>query len=143
MPQIFEKSFDCELPYYICTYHPGKTLIDFKRKNYQFSREEGVYFINSLIDTLEYLHLKRRTHCDLHAQNILISKNVFSEGILLIDFGSGHRASDSSPSTYERGFPAFKNEVGQSRLREKYLEKELRKILKSQISRHWEMIWRF
>jgi len=119
LPQIFEKDLDASLPYYVCTFHHGKTLIKFKELGHQFSREEGIYVVSSLIDVLEYLHQHGRTHCDLHAENLLISDKVFAEGILLIDFGSGHRESEASPDTPERGFLPFKNERGQARFRER------------------------
>jgi serine/threonine protein kinase len=119
LPQVFAEQLDGQLPFYICTYHPGKTLVRFKQAGHSFSREEGIYIISSLIDVLQYLHAHDRTHCDLHAENILISESVFAEGVLLIDFGSGHRATETSPDTEERGFLAFKNGRGQARFRDK------------------------
>ena len=119
LPQIFDKTLDGPLPYYVCTFHHGKTLLKLKELGHQFSREEGICVVSSLIDVLEYLHEHGRTHCDLHADNLLISNKVFAEGILLIDFGSGHRDSDPQAETPERGFLPFKNEKGQARFRER------------------------
>jgi HD superfamily phosphohydrolase len=56
-------------------------------------------------------------HCDLHNDNILISQRIFAEGILIIDFGSGHRVSDERPETPDRGNPLFKNLRGQKQHR--------------------------
>ncbi len=109
LPSIYDYNLKSELPYYICNYHAGETFIDFKNKGETLTRDEAIYVITSLIDTLEYLHQKGRTHCDLHQDNILISKNVFAEGILVIDFGSGHRQSDSDDNTPDRGYYGFKS----------------------------------
>lgn len=73
------------------------------------SRDEAIYVILSLIDTLEHLHTHGRSHCDLHQNNILIGEKVFAEGILVIDFGSGHRQSDSDLETPDRGHLGFKS----------------------------------
>jgi len=121
LPQIFDKNLDATLHYYGCTFHQGETLVKFKQRGHQFLREEGIYVVSSLIDVLEYLHNHGRTHCDLHAENLLISDKVFAEGILLIDFGSGHRESASPDDTPERGFLPFKNEKGQAGFRERRL----------------------
>lgn len=112
LPKIYKSNINSDLPFYVCTYHPGKTFIDFKKSGYRFAREEAVLIITSLIDALEYIHKSGRTHCDLHQQNILISEDVFAEGILIIDFGSGHRESDDALNTPDRGHWALKSAGG-------------------------------
>ena len=86
-----------------------------ERKKLKLS--EAICVIASLIDVLEYLHTEGRTHCDLQNDNILISEKVFAEGILIIDFGSGHRDSSSSSETPDRGHAGFKNIAGQQQHR--------------------------
>src|SRR5439155_1137468 len=56
-----------------------------------------------LISVLQYLHEKGRTHNDLHLQNILVGPSILNNGLMLIDFGSGHRESESSDDTEARG----------------------------------------
>ena len=94
MPTVYEANFEAELPYYVCTYHPGKTWNTFRKENKKLKAEEAYFVIYSLIDAFEYLHKMNRSHCDAHEDNILIRERVFGEGILIIDFGSGHRGSD-------------------------------------------------
>jgi HD superfamily phosphohydrolase len=60
------------------------------------------------MDTLEYLHANGRTHCDLHADNLLVGPNIFADGLLIIDLGCGHRQSASRPTTVDRGPLALK-----------------------------------
>jgi uncharacterized protein len=89
--------------FYICTFHPGRTFDEFRQKGMRLPQIESVFVIRSLMDTLRYLHDKGRHHCDLHSRNVLISQEVFQHGIMIIDFGSGHRESDSSLHTELRG----------------------------------------
>jgi HD superfamily phosphohydrolase len=115
LPTIYESNVECELPYYICTFHPGETWNKFRRAKKTLRTEEAHFVIYSLIDAFQYLHQMGRTHCDAHEDNILISEHVFAEGILIIDFGSGHRESDPSPETPDRGHAGFKDLEGQIR----------------------------
>jgi HD superfamily phosphohydrolase len=109
LPAIYDKLFTGSLPYYICTYHPGMTLKDFRASAKTLRLNEALFVIGSLIDVLEYIHKEGRTHCDLHLENIMISERVLAEGLMIIDFGSGHRDSDSDLVTPDKGFPAFKS----------------------------------
>jgi hypothetical protein len=79
------------------------------------------FVIEQLIDALRYLHEHGRTHCDFHQHNILIHEDVFTHGILIIDFGSGHRESDSSAATAERGDFRYKPPEAQARYRNQVL----------------------
>ena len=112
LPQVFFADFDCELPYYICTYHPGKTFKQFASLGKTIRFDEASVVIQSLIDVLSYLHKHNRQHDDLHANNVLIGEDTIREGILLIDFGSGHRLSDPDPETTNRGHGSFKDTRG-------------------------------
>lgn len=62
-----------------------------------------------IIDTFMYIHKHGRTHCDAHQDNILIGDDIFAQGLMLIDFGSGHRESDDNAYTTDRGNLAFKD----------------------------------
>jgi HD superfamily phosphohydrolase len=115
LPKIYESDLKADQPYYICTYHPGQTLAQFRRLGKLLRQEEAYFVIYTLIDTFEYLHQQRRMHCDAHADNILISERVFGEGIMIIDFGSGHRGSAPEEKTPDRGHLGFKPIVGQAR----------------------------
>lgn len=115
LPTIYEHNLDGALPYYVCTYHPGSTLEDLRKSNVRLKLDEAVFVIASLIDVLEYVHSRGRTHCDLHQENILLSPRVFAEGLMIIDFGSGHRESDSGDVTPDRGFPDVKGTKGLAR----------------------------
>jgi serine/threonine protein kinase len=108
LPAIYESNVDGELPYYVSTFHPGGTWNKFRKEDKRLRTEEAYYVIHSLIDAFQYLHERGRTHCDAHEDNILISEHVFADGILIIDFGSGHRESDPSPETPDRGHAGFK-----------------------------------
>jgi hypothetical protein len=66
------------------------------------------YLLFFLISAFEYLHSKGRSHCDAHQDNVLVSDDVFAHGIMLIDFGSGHRQSDSDQLTIDAGHLGFK-----------------------------------
>src|SRR4051812_43638526 len=37
IPQIYERDFESTLPFYICTYHPGKTFLGFKQGGQRLS----------------------------------------------------------------------------------------------------------
>lgn len=117
LPRVYELRLDGTLPFYVCTFHPGTTLERFRQEDKKLKLEEAVFVIVSLIDALEYIHAHGRTHCDLHQNNILLSDKVFAEGLMIIDFGSGHRDSASADMTPDRGHLAFKNVKGQARHR--------------------------
>ena len=121
LPIIYEHELKGALPYYVCTYHPGQTWEEFRLSGKKLRLEEAFFVIASLIDVLQYLHDKGRMHCDLHGDNILISERIFAEGILIIDFGSGHRVSDEKEETLDRGNPQFKNIKGQKQHRKRVL----------------------
>jgi HD superfamily phosphohydrolase len=116
LPSVYEWQLSGEQPFYICTYHPGATFGEFRSHGKRLSLQEAVFAIWSLIDVLKYLHVHGRTHCDLHQNNVMISENVLQDGILVIDFGSGHRESDSSVETSNRGNVNFKDIRGQSKV---------------------------
>lgn len=117
LPTIYEHDIREVFPYYVCTYHPGQTWESFRLSGKKLQLSEAIFVIASLIDVLEYIHETGRTHCDLHGDNILISEKVLGEGILVIDFGSGHRGSKDTPDTYDRGHGGFKNIKGQQQHR--------------------------
>jgi HD superfamily phosphohydrolase len=118
IPQIYERELSSQLPYYVCTFHPGQTVIAFKEAGKRLTSGEAIFVIQQLMDALRYLHDRGRTHCDFHQNNILIHEEVFTHGILIIDFGSGHRESDSSAETVERGDFRYKQSPAQARYRE-------------------------
>lgn len=118
LPRIYEKRLTGALPYYVCTFHPGETLERFRAQDKRLRVEEAVFVIVSLIDALDYIHINGRTHCDLHQDNILLSDKVFAEGLMVIDFGAGHRGSDSSDVTPDRGTIHFKDVKGMARHRQ-------------------------
>jgi HD superfamily phosphohydrolase len=119
IPIVYERDSEGSLPFYVCTFHPGHTFQHFAEAGNRLSTDEAVYVIGSLIDAMEYLHDRGRTHCDFHQKNILISERVFAEGILIIDFGSGHRESDTTDDTKERGDLRYKTVQAQARYRSK------------------------
>ena len=108
LPRIYERDLDHDLPYYVETFHPGTTFSVFRKEGKRLRKEESAFVILSLIDALRTIHEMGRSHCDLHEDNIMISDRVFAHGILVIDFGSGHRQSESSPETPDGGLPQFK-----------------------------------
>ena len=87
VPSVYEHNVTCQLPYYICTYHPGMTFSAFCEAKKTLDVDESVFVVMLLIDAFEYLHSQGRTHCDLHAKNVLISEEVFKDGILRIMMG--------------------------------------------------------
>ena len=108
LPKTYEADFSCQPPFYVCTFHPGKTFASFRDTGQRLTLSETTTIVTSLIDTLEYLHSQRRTHCDLHEENILIGPRIFADGLLIIDLGSGHRLSAARPNTKDRGHLAHK-----------------------------------
>lgn len=108
LPSIIDYDCDHEQPYYVSSFHPGKTLSEFKAEGITLAFREAVFVIASLLDVLRYIHSEGRVHCDLHLKNVLIDRDVFRHGILIIDFGSGHRDSSSSPETENHGRVDFK-----------------------------------
>ncbi|MFO0978527.1 MAG: protein kinase, partial [Planctomycetaceae bacterium] len=110
LPTVFSANTDAKfpLPYYVSTFHPGQKFSDFRNSQTKLSLREAFYVVSSLIDVLKYIHREGRTHCDLHAGNVLISKDVLRDGILVIDFGSGHRQSDTTSGTVNKGNIHFK-----------------------------------
>lgn len=108
LPTVYQSNIRQERPYYVCTYHPGKTFNEFRNAPDSLGVKESAYVVWSLLDVLRYLHETGRTHCDLHSNNVMISAEVFRHGIMVIDFSSGHRDSDSSLETSNRGNLHFK-----------------------------------
>lgn len=92
IPQVFESNFVADLPYYICSFHPGDTWDKIcngsSNLNVQFRLDHIYYVISSIFDIFEYLHQKSVAHGDFHAKNILVGENIYRDGILVIDFGS-------------------------------------------------------
>ena len=115
VPKIIFSNFSTKLPYYVCTYHPGLTFYEFRKQQRKLEVEQTLFIIHSLLDTFAYLHENGRSHCDAHQDNILIGENVFAQGIMLIDFGSGHRGSDEKEDTLDRGAILFKDPPAQAR----------------------------
>lgn len=99
LPRIYEHGTarKVDLPFYVCTWHPGDTFEKFRKDGKRLSIDASAVVISSLISTFKTLHERGRTHCDLHTKNILISNDVLGEGILVIDLGSGHHESDTDP----------------------------------------------
>lgn len=118
LPCIYERRLDGSTPFYVCTYHPGETFESFKKAGRRLSREKALFVIGALIDAFQYIHEQGRTHCDFHQKNVLIHEDVFANGVLIVDFGSGHRDSDPSASTIERGDLRFKDVPAQTHFRE-------------------------
>jgi hypothetical protein len=108
LPKVYECDFAIDLPFYVCTFHPGVTWAQFRDAGSGITLSEAIYAVTSLIDTLEYLHSQGRTHCDLHEANLLIGPRVVADGILIIDLGSGHRMSARDPQTPDRGHLGLK-----------------------------------
>ncbi len=108
LPRIYAFDLNPVYPWYICNFHPGITFHDFAIQQKTFDLQSSIFTISTLLDVVEYIHSHGRTHCDLHSKNILISEHVLREGLLVIDFGSGHHATDQSPYTENRGMPQVK-----------------------------------
>jgi HD superfamily phosphohydrolase len=108
LPAVMEDGTKAALPYYVCSYHPGMTFANYRNEGRRLAPEQASVVISELINVISYVHASGRTHCDLHAGNVLIGDDVLRDGILVVDFGSGHRASDSSPETANRGNAGFK-----------------------------------
>ena len=125
LPTIYESELSGNPPFYISTFHSGTTFASFQEQD-KLNLPEAIFVIWSLMDTLKYIHNQGRTHCDLHAKNVMIAEDVFRHGILVIDFGSGHRESDSSPETSNRGNVNFKDVLGQGRLGQQVNRDEFR-----------------
>jgi serine/threonine protein kinase len=66
---------------------------------------------DSLLHVIDYCHSRDTTHCDLHADNILVSDDLIKDGLLVIDFGSGHLLNRDG-QTPNRGAPEFKLHEG-------------------------------
>lgn len=108
LPEIFDYKFNDSNSFYICTFHPGETFAKFIESGRALNTDNSWAFIALLFDAVEATHKLGRSHCDLHSKNILVGDNILSDGILIIDFGSGHRESDTSPLTENRGNPFLK-----------------------------------
>lgn len=103
LPKIIFHDLKAKLPFYVCTFHPGETFYELRQKQVVLPIEQSLFVIHCIIDAFDYVHSSGRSHCDAHQDNILIGRNVFKDGIMIIDFGSGHRGSDPAPFTYDRG----------------------------------------
>ena len=108
LPAIVEDGAENRHPFYVCTYHPGKTCDSYRVSSRRLITTEASFVIFQLISVISHVHAAERTHCDLHPGNVLLGDDIFRDGLLVIDFGSGHRNSDSSPGTANRGNAGFK-----------------------------------
>lgn len=68
-----------------------ETLID--EFGYDFSKKEIITILSTLIDTLEFLHLKNLYHNDIKITNILYDKKG-TPPVALLDFGSAKSVGD-------------------------------------------------
>ena len=89
LPAIYDYSFSGRRPYHVCSYQPGMTLAELVRSGKVLPYERGLFTVLSLVDALDYLHRAGRVHRDLHPGNLMIGENVFRQGMMVIDFGSG------------------------------------------------------
>ncbi|HWB02111.1 MAG TPA: protein kinase [Verrucomicrobiales bacterium] len=103
IPKIAIFDAESDPPFYVCCFHPGKTFDLFQKSEERLNTEDSLFVVSSLVSVLEYLHSKGRTHCDIHPKNVMLDGDVMRNGILLIDFGSGHRESDTRTQTENRG----------------------------------------
>jgi HD superfamily phosphohydrolase len=108
LPAILEDGTSAQQPYYVCTFHPGSPCAKVRETGRSLTVGEAFFVISEFVSVISHVHSAGRTHCDLHGGNILLGDDIFRDGILIIDFGSGHRESDSSPLTANRGNPGFK-----------------------------------
>ncbi len=107
LPAIYEYDLSGDLPFYISTYHPGTPCNRFLDEGRSFSIADAFTVVLSLLSVMHYVHSQGRTHCDLHLGNVMIHEDVMAVGILVIDFSSGHRDSDTSGDTQIRGAKRF------------------------------------
>lgn len=117
LPAIYADFTSDETAFYLSTFHPGITFYEFIRRENVFEIQESIYLIQLLVDVLSYLHDQGRTHCDLHPKNILLGQDLLKDGILVIDFGSGHRESDTTPETRNAGAVHLKPKRAQANAR--------------------------
>lgn len=108
LPTIIEAGLDAPTPYYVCSFQAGMTFYAAKHENRKLTLRESIFAISSLIDVCKHLHSVGRTHCDLHSNNVLLGTDILADGLMVIDFGSGHKESDSTPETLNRGNVNFK-----------------------------------
>jgi len=108
IPSVYASNFGSSIPYYICTFHPGKTWEELRKSNARYTVDESAFAILSIVDALEYLHQTNRTHCDLHLDNLMLGQKILADGVMIIDLGSGHRNTATEPVTADRGGLAFK-----------------------------------
>lgn len=137
LPTVYEEDTNAQLPYYVSTFHPGVTWAEFRRKDVIVEISQATFIISSLMDALEYLHSQGRTHCDLHEENILIGPRILADGIMIIDYGSGHRESAVDPSTDDRGHlghkdifdvPGFRYSVDRHAHNQKFQDNDFRAL---------------
>lgn len=137
LPRVYEDDLTGPLPFYVCTFHPGMTWAAFRATGKTIEISEATFVITSLMDALEYLHSEGRTHCDLHEENILIGPRILADGIMIIDYGSGHRESAIDPTTDDRGHlghkdifdvPGFRYSVDRHAHNQKFQENDFRAL---------------
>lgn len=124
LPTIFQTGKHLDQQFYVCSYHPGSTFAALAKNKKKFGKLESVFVIRSLMDVLKYLHSKGRQHNDLHANNVMLGEAVYEHGVMVIDFGSGHRLSDPSARTAMRGNVYLKPESQKARQNQSVLRQD-------------------
>lgn len=90
--------------YIVCDYIEGKTLAQMinDRDSWLSDRKNIEKILKSLLDVTEYLHSHGITHCDIKADNILISSSTHN--VMLVDFDKCHTTvmpfSSGNPALY-------------------------------------------
>lgn len=93
LPYIIEYGTESSVPFYICNYHPGRTLTECLASGIRLDLANSRLALSDLLHVIAYVHKSGHTHCDLHPKNIMISSDIAQDGVLVLDFG--HTASET------------------------------------------------
>lgn len=100
--------------YIIMDYIDGATLADMIRSNDSWLTKEKniVKLLNELIEVVDYLHRHNVVHCDIKADNIMITANT--RNLMLIDFDKCYTDALSDTSGHPSKYGLSITDVGRS-----------------------------
>ena len=102
--------YDTTERYLVLNYCEGGTLHDYLSKNEQISVPVALGFVRDVLLSLQEVHSKGIIHCDIKAQNILLTLNKQGWSACLADFGIARALDEINSYTVGRGYtgsPAY------------------------------------
>ena len=105
--KVGDHGFDSRLatsPFHMIEYCENGSFITYLRNQDELSEDVATYYVEQLLNCLEYVHYKNYAHLDVKLDNILLDDNF---NIRISDFGSAVKLEDDPFTMFRRGTPKY------------------------------------